>query len=121
MTKLNPLAHTSDNEYPRPPTPDEFTAIFNLAAYSMYGEAENNREERHDLNLMLQESLSAGRFIVSYGSSDTPGYFGPMIFVIWPDTSVTMYRRASMDLPSFTIWEGDYYETDAGGMPWVSS
>ena len=109
------------SEYPRAPSPDEFAAIFNLAGDSMYGNPDRNREEYHDLNMMLQEARDSGRFIVSYGSSDTPGYWGPMMFVIWPDTSVTMYRKSSMDLPSFKIKEGDYYETDAGGMPWISS
>ena len=65
MNQPNPLAHTSDTEFPRPPTPDEFSAIFVLAAERMYGEVGDNREEYHDLNLMLQESLSDGRFIVT--------------------------------------------------------
>ena len=41
-----------------------------------------------------------------------------MIFVIWPDTSVTRYRQARMDLPSFKLVEGDWYECDKDGMPW---
>ena len=105
--------------YPRGPTSDEFVAIFNLAGDSMYGNPERNREEYHELNLMLQEAREDGRFIVSYAPSDTPGYCGLMIFVIWPDTSVTMYRHSSMDLPSFKIKKGDYYQSDSDGMPWL--
>lgn len=107
------------SEYPRAPTPDEFAAIYNLAGDSMYGSPERNREEYHTLNEMLQEARDSGRFFVSYGSSDTPGYWGPMAFVIWPDTSVTMYRFSSMDLPSFDIKSGDWYETDKDGVPWI--
>ncbi len=86
-------------EFPRQPELAEFDAILTLAGNSMYGPSQANLQEWTDLRMMLEEARESGRFIVSYGSSDTPGYWGPMIFVIWPDTSVTMYRRASMDLP----------------------
>ena len=107
-------------EYPRQPTPDEFAAIYNLCGDAMYGNPAENREEYHDLNVMLREAADNARFFITYGSSDTPGYWGPMAFVIWPDTSVTMYRFASMNLPSFAIKRGDWYETDKDGMPWIT-
>lgn len=107
--------------YPRRPELAEFDAILDLAGNSMYGESKANLQEWTDLRITLEDARESGRFIVSHASSDTPGYFGPIIFLIWPDTSITMYRFSSMDLPSFGVFKGEYYECDMGGMPWVSS
>jgi hypothetical protein len=89
-----------------------------LAANTMYGCPDKNKEEYFELNQTMHCIRDAGNFIVTYASSDTPGYCGPMIFVIWPDTSVTHYRKAGIDLPSFKIAKGEYYQTDMDGMPW---
>ena len=66
------------SEYPRGPTPNELLDIWMLAAASMYGDPDRNKTEYQELHFTLQEARDSGRFIVSYGSSDTPGYCGPM-------------------------------------------
>jgi hypothetical protein len=109
---------------PRRPELAEFDAILKLAGISMYGEYDENNstpnlEEWTNLRMMLEEAREDGRFILSYAASDTPGYCGPIAFMIWPDTSVTMYRFSSMDLPSFNITKGSWYQCDSDGMPWI--
>jgi hypothetical protein len=119
MPKLNPLAHTSSTEFPRPPTPDEFESIRQLVCDKSYPAGDSCSTERAYLYEMLSEATSSGRFIVSYASSDTPGYFGRIIFLIWPDTSITIYHHACMDLPRFDIDKHDWYQCDVEGMPWI--
>lgn len=109
----------TDQEYPRGPTGAEFKALHSLICDKQYPAGDACAQEREELSHTLAFAVTEGKFIVTHAMSDSPGYFGPMVFVIWPDTSVTMYRFASMDLPSFDIWEGDWYETDRDGMPWV--
>lgn len=102
----------------------EFNDILTLIGNTMYGEYDENDsnpnlQEWTDLRIVLEEAVESGRFIITYASSDTPGYCGPLAFVIWPDTSVTMYRFSSINLPSFDIVKGQWYQTDADGMPGI--
>ena len=106
-------------EYPRAPTPDEYEIIRRLVVNKQYPAGDSCAQERAELGEMLGEARDDGRFIVSYARSDSPGYWGRMIFMIWPDTSVTMYRQSPIELPSFNIASGGWYECDKDGMPWI--
>ena len=116
---MNRPAPAFETAYPRPPTADEETAIGGVVIRRYFGFLYSNRKEAHELRVTLSDAINDGRFIITHAHSDTPGYVGPIAIVIWPDTSVTMYRCTRMALPSFHLVAGDWYECDKDGIPWI--
>jgi hypothetical protein len=114
--------------YPRIPTTDEFADLSQLIINTQYPAGDACKQERSDLISVLAFAVSDGKFIVTNASSDSPGFCGLMAFMIWPDTSVTMYRKGTgstsegmktHDRHGNTIHMDAWYECDKDGVPWL--
>ena len=113
--------------YPRQPAFDEFDAILTMVGNSYYGE-NANLSEWTDLRIVFEDARESGRFIITGASSDTPGFCGLLAFIIWPDTSVTMYRKGTgstskgmvcHDRHGHSVYMDQWYACDKDGVPWL--
>ena len=115
-------------EYPRQPSTDEYRALLTMEADARYPDDGSCIQERHDLAHQFDEACDSGGFIITQATSDSPGFCGLLAFIIWPDTSVTMYRKGTgstskgmivHDRQGIAVHMDEWYSCDKDGVPWL--